>query len=113
MMLSEKQLEIIEYLDSLKKQIELLDSHKVIKLINDKQYQESLETITHKLDRIEVELGIREPETQTTAFDLLFGESIEKYNNMLESVDQLCKRNDELYNQQVHDAVDEVFHDCR
>lgn len=90
MILSEKEKETIDLLENLKKQVNLLDSHKTVGLITDKQYAESLEQIIKKVEKIEEELGI-EPPKEYLAFDLLFGDSMSKYNEMMESFEAMFK----------------------
>ena len=80
MILSERQREIKETIDNLKRQIELLDSHKLVGLINDKQYKESMYYISKKVDELEEELGVNKH--SYNAFDLMFGKSIEQYNKL-------------------------------
>lgn len=87
-MLSEKKLELLETIANLRKQVDLLDSHKTVGLINNKQYDESLKHIMEKIEKIEEENGI-EPPKDFTAFDLLFGDSMDKFNDMMTSFDVL------------------------
>lgn len=69
-MLSEKQLKTLDELEDLKKRIHLLDSHKVVGYINNKQYAESLTTIMKEVERIEEQYGVK-PEN-TSAKDILY-----------------------------------------
>lgn len=60
MILSEKQLEWQERFDSLRKRIDLLDSHKTVELISPKQYNESMRTIVQEIEDLEKENGIED-----------------------------------------------------
>lgn len=57
-MLSEKQIETLETLSTLRKQIELLDSHKTMEMIKPKQYNQALAIIAAKVEAIEKEYGL-------------------------------------------------------
>lgn len=79
MYLSDKQLELQATLNAIRKQIELLDSHRVVGLINEKQYKESLFYITQQLDQIEQNLGM-EPH-EYNASDIIYRKSMEGVND--------------------------------
>lgn len=76
MFLSDRQMELQNILNDLKKQVELLDSHKMVGLINDKQYKESMFHIAVTLDKLEQEIGI--PQHRYSALDIMYKESMEK-----------------------------------
>lgn len=88
MFLTEKKMETLDTIANLRKQIDLLDSHKTVGLINNKQYAESLNNIVKKIEQLEEENGI-EPPKGFTAFDLLFGDSISKYDEMMKSFEEM------------------------
>lgn len=91
MLLSEKKMKTIDTIAKLRKQVELLDSHKKVGLINNKQYTESLDRIVKYIEMIEQEYDI-EPPKDFTAFDLLFGDSMDKFNDMMTSFDALVSK---------------------
>ena len=92
MILSEKQKKALNVIESLRKRIDLLDSHKVVGFINDKQYAESLKSISEEIDRLEKEFGL-EP-TKLDAYDFLhnpetigqFKDSISRTNDLIASL---------------------------
>ena len=86
-MISEKQSETLEMIANLRKQVELLDSHRNVGLITAKQYAESLAHIVEKVESIEKEYGIEPP--KYSAFDALFKESADEYNKMMSSFEAL------------------------
>ena len=91
-MLSDRQIELQKIISTLRKQVELLDSHLLTGLITEKQHKESLYYIAKKVDELEKELGVMEH--TYNAFDLMFGESMEKFNKM--------------FDYRVHKAIDEI-----
>lgn len=91
MILSESKAETLKTLENLRRQVDLLDSHKTVGLISDKQYAQSLAHIVKKIEDIEDEYGVEHPR-EWTAFDLLFGESMDKYKDMMSSFDAIFGR---------------------
>ena len=71
MILSEKQREYQAQLDTLRKQIDLLDSHKTVGLITNKQYNKSLGVIVAKVEELEKEFGIIPPQLEQSDLDAL------------------------------------------
>lgn len=99
-MLSEHDNETVDKLNSLRTQIELLDSHRTVGLITNKQYAESLETIVNKVETIENEYGL-EP-YYMSANNILHGNQADNFNNSIKDFE------DNWFNKEVHKAIDEV-----
>ena len=53
--------EILNELDTMRKRVELLESHKVVGMITDEQYQESGLQMQNRLRELEEECGIDRP----------------------------------------------------
>ena len=75
--MSAKQIELQKKLDDMRHQVQLLDSHKTVGLINDKQYNDSLGRIVEQIEEIEEEYGLAP--YIFTADDLLFGNGAERF----------------------------------
>lgn len=90
-MLSERQKEIQSTIESLRKRVDLLDSHKVVGYINDKQYAESLESISHEIDKLEEELGIKPKGIDAGEF--MYANGIEKFNDSVERTNDIFAEN--------------------
>lgn len=83
MFLSDIQMELKEKLETFKRQVELLDSHKLTGLINDKQYKESMYRIAKQLDVLEEQFGL-EP------YD--YNSSDVEYDKRIESKEKIIRR---------------------
>ncbi len=99
-MLSEHDNDTINKCNSLRTQIELLESHKTVGLITNKQYAESLDQIVEKVEEIEKEYGL-EP-IYMSANNILHGNQADNFNNSIKDFE------DNWFNEQVHKAIEEV-----
>lgn len=87
MMLSERQKEALNDIENLRKRIDLLDSHKVVGYINDKQYAESLKSISDEVDRLEKEFGIQPGGVDAREF--LYEDGIKKFSESVSVTDNI------------------------
>ena len=53
--------EILNELDTLRKQVDFLESHHTLGMVNDEQYQETGLNIQRRVSELEAECGINEP----------------------------------------------------
>ena len=81
-MQSVNQQKTLDKLASLRKQVELLESHKTVDFVTPKQYNESANRILMQLEELETEYGIYEDNTLNRDFNLAFKE-LEKIEQML------------------------------
>ena len=81
-MQSVNQQKTLDKLASLRKQVELLESHKTVDFVTPKQYNESANRILNQLEELETEYGIYEDNTLNRDFNLAFKE-LEKIEQML------------------------------
>ena len=73
-MQSVNQQKTLDKLASLRKQVELLESHKTVDFVTPKQYNESANRILRQLEELEAENGIIEGNTLNREFDQAFKE---------------------------------------
>lgn len=100
MMISERVQADLDLLDSLKKQVEFLDSHKNVGLINEKQHRESLLHIIEQIEYKEDEYGIIP----------------EGINGKLEKIERILERSHFVLNnllKRSENALDEIFTESR
>ena len=81
-MQSVNQQKTLDKLASLRKQVELLESHRTVDFVTPKQYSESANRILMQLEELEAECGIYEDNTLNRDFNLAFKE-LEKIEQML------------------------------
>lgn len=67
-MLNESQAKTIEELENLKKQVELLESHRTVDFVTPKQYNDSARRIMGQLEEIERQYGIYEDNSLNKGF---------------------------------------------
>ena len=73
-MQSVNQQKTLDKLASLRKQVELLESHRTVDFVTPKQYNESANRILRQLEELEAENGIFEDNTLNREFDQAFKE---------------------------------------
>ena len=73
-MQSVNQQKTLDKLASLRKQVELLESHRTVDFVTPKQYNESANRILRQLEELEAENGIFEDNTLNREFDQSFKE---------------------------------------
>ena len=82
--------EILNELDTLRKQVDFLESHHTLGLVNDEQYNETGLTIQRRVNELEEECGINIP--IFTSKGILYDDEAK------------------LFNDEVHKAIDEVVY---
>ena len=85
MILSESQAEAINQLEEIKKRVLLLESHRTLKFITKKQYEDSMIAICRELDLFQVKHGIYEKE-EIGAEEFLYGNGAQKLEKSLDDV---------------------------
>lgn len=99
MILSEKQLEWQEKFDSLRKRIDLLDSHKTVNLINSKQYDESMRAIVQEIEELEKENGIEDNNVSVNENLMKISDILENIEFMINELSKAMKK--EISNEQL------------
>ena len=84
--------EILNELDTLKKQVDFLESHHTLGMVNEEQYQETGLTIQRRVAELEEECGTNKP---------IFSSKGVLYEDEAELFDT-------EFNQKVHKAIEEV-----
>lgn len=85
--------EILNELDTLRRRVELLESHKTVEMISDEQYQETGLTIQRRVSELEEECGINEP--IYTSKGILYEDEAEVF--------------EDEFNKQVHKEIDDIW----
>ena len=89
-MKTQRKHEVLNELDTLRKQVDFLESHHTLGLVNDEQYNETGLTIQRRVNELEEECGINTP--------------------IFTSKGILYEDEAELFNDEVHKAIDEVVY---
>lgn len=113
-MIGQEQQRIIDRLNTLRKEVELLESHKLIYgddkefgLITEKQYYETGERIVAELEALEDELGVeRKPESTINQKLRELRKEFDHFGIMLCAFSK--KLDEELYNLKIQETIDEV-----
>lgn len=85
--------EILNELDTLRKQVDFLESHHTLGMVNDEQYQETGLNIQRRVSELEEECGINEP--IFTSKGILYEDEAEVF--------------EDEFNKQVHKEIDEIW----
>lgn len=85
--------EILNELDTIRKRVELLESHRTVGMISEDQYQETGLTIQRRVGELEEECGIDTP--LFTSKGVLYEDQAEIF--------------DDEFNQKVHKELDEIW----
>ena len=81
--------EILNELDTMRKRVELLESHKTVGMISDEQYLETGIQLANRVKELEEECGIDEPRFDPKG--LLYDDQAE------------------IFNKKVHEAIDDIW----
>ena len=95
-MLTEQLHNLLNRLDIIRRQVELLESHKTTGMITKEQYEETGTRLEMQVKAIEDELGIK-PEIDVNA--IIYDKTKQTIEHDLEA---------EIFNSQVHKAISEV-----
>lgn len=85
--------EILNELDTLRKQVDFLESHHTLGMVNDDQYQETGLNIQRRVSELENECGINEP--IFTSKGILYEDEAELF--------------EDEFNKQVHKEIDNLW----
>ena len=112
-MLSEEQNRIIERLETLRKEVELLESHKKVYgddkefgLLTQKQYYEAGCRIVMALEEIEIELGVGKKESSMNHKLRMITKTIDEIHYMLTYA--IARTDEELYSLETQNTMNEV-----
>lgn len=112
-MLSEKQQTMINRIETLKKKVELLESHRVVygeSLISPKQYNETTRQILKELEELEHENGIFEDNSLNKKFNDLYRQ-LTAIERELEKL--LIAMDNENYDLAVKMAINGIFEESK
>jgi len=92
-MITQRKHEILNELDTMRKRVELLESHKTVGMISEDQYNETGITLQNRLKELEEECGINTP---------IFTSKGVMYE------DEAVLFEDE-YNKQIHKTIEDIY----
>ena len=109
-MLNESQAKTIEELENLKKQVELLESHRTVDFVTPKQYNDSARRIMVQLEEIEHQFGIYEDNSLNKKF-----KDAERELDLIEKmlIKMAIMFDEENYNLAIQLALDGVFRELK
>ena len=85
--------EILNELDTLRKQVDFLESHHTLGMVNDDQYQETGLNIQRRVSELEAECGINDP--IFTSKGILYEDEAEVF--------------EDEFNKKVHKEIDDIW----
>ena len=95
--INERYYEILKELELIRRQVELLESHKTVQMIDKAKYEESGMTLVKRVEAIERELGLEE---KVDAKTVIYDKTKPTVETDLDA---------EIFNHDVHKAIDDVL----